>query len=193
MEIKYPPIEVQQEIATQLEQAHAENRKLKIEICGLTDENLARYGRGYEKPDAVVLRAIVSKIGLTRSEIAGYLGIKTRQVRRYLAEPPEVDMPYGAVRMLLHKLGVIDASKLGVPNSLVVPENCIKPFSDEEYRPPTGEELKHFQSAVGLSVFDAAEMLGVSDRTIKKWRSGERPVSNGAWRLLLIEYGLVIP
>lgn len=190
MEINLPPLSEQKKIAEELEKQRAENRELKIEVCGLTSENLSRYDGGYQKPDVHVLRSMVAKTGLKRSEAALYMGFKTRQLRRYLNDPPESEIPYASVRLLLHKLGVIDSPTFGLPDGVNISSATLLEYKDDNYQAPSGDEFKGLCEALRLSVYSAADFLGVSDRTIKKWRAGTPNIAYGPWRLLLIECGL---
>lgn len=77
----------------------------------------------------------------------------------------------------------------------------IKLFSDPLYRAPTSNEVIKVANYLGLSQRKLANLVGVHSNdkgssTIRKWKAPEdktehRPIPYAAWRLMLIEAGLV--
>jgi len=73
---------------------------------------------------------------------------------------------------------------------------CLHRYSDPEYQPPGYEDVVALKSVSGRTGGDLAKLAGVEPRTFRKWvappdarNSAKIPYS--AWRLLLIELGLV--
>jgi len=77
---------------------------------------------------------------------------------------------------------------------------CALPFADENYIPPTSEEVRLLISAAGWSQREAAMIVGVSysiqkgSPTIRKWKSpvgtaSHREIPYASWRLFLIHAG----
>lgn len=190
MIVKLPKLAAQKRLVKELEKKRSENRSLKIEVCLLNERNLKRFSEGFEQPEPHKLRSIINRIGMSRAGAAEFLGIEPRQLRRYLNEPPDTLIPYAAFRLLLHKIDLIDPQIISVPDGLELPEQVLKEFADG-YEPPTAEQLKAMTSSMGLSIRGTAELLGVTDRTVKKWRATDKAISYGCWRLLLVESGVV--
>lgn len=69
---------------------------------------------------------------------------------------------------------------------------CRLPFSDQQYEPPTSEEVRQALKHGGLTGAAAGQLLGVGGRTVRKWTGGERDIPYSAWRLLLIHVGLAL-
>lgn len=57
--------------------------------------------------------------------------------------------------------------------------------------PPSPSTLKAFLAVGELSVSKTANRVGVIDRTVKKWRAGDKSINYCAWRVLLIEFGII--
>lgn len=73
-----------------------------------------------------------------------------------------------------------------------LPAEVLLEYSDPNYRPPNGDEIREATRIAGLPASQAAQLLGVTTaRTIRKWIGGERDIPYSAWRLLLIYAGLV--
>lgn len=74
---------------------------------------------------------------------------------------------------------------------------CCRQFTDDNYRPPTTEEIRHVLKLLNLTGSQAAKVLGVSSskvsgsRTIRKWTGGEREMPYATWHLLLAYAGIV--
>ena len=71
-------------------------------------------------------------------------------------------------------------------------------FTDTQYQPPTPADIRSVIRRLGLKSSEVARVVGVSSETVRKWQtstesSGYKPMPYGAWRLLLIEAGLVEP
>ncbi len=66
-------------------------------------------------------------------------------------------------------------------------------FRDENYEPPTGEEVRALLRYADLTGVEAGLVAGASDRGIRYWTGGDRVISYSAWRLLLVYAGLVEP
>jgi hypothetical protein len=79
--------------------------------------------------------------------------------------------------------------------------SSIKLFSDPLYQAPTSSEVVKMAQYLGLSQRKLANLVGVHSNdkgssTIRKWKAPEdktehRPIPYAAWRLMLIEAGLV--
>lgn len=85
---------------------------------------------------------------------------------------------------------------------MVGKRDCTQPFTDEDYRPPTPEEVAHLIKLAGWSQNDAAKIVDVSwhpkrgSVTIRKWKSQKgteehREIPYSAWRLMLLQSGVV--
>lgn len=81
---------------------------------------------------------------------------------------------------------------------------CALPFTDENYTPPTPQEIDQLIKLAGWSQNDAAKLIGVSwdtkrgSSTIRKWKTEDanntsRGIPYSAWRLMLIYAGVVAP
>jgi len=71
-------------------------------------------------------------------------------------------------------------------------------YTDPQYQPPTPADIRALIRQLGLKSSEVARVVGVSSETVRKWQtssdlSGHKPMPYGAWRLLLIEAGLVEP
>lgn len=67
------------------------------------------------------------------------------------------------------------------------------PFASERYMPPTKDEFRTVTQVLGLTGSAVGKLLGVEDRTVRRWIGGDREIPYAAWRLLLIEAGLALP
>lgn len=190
MTIKLPSIEEQQRIVEELERKEQENFRLKVELCELESEHLKPFDDGFEQPEPHNIRAIIKLTGMSRGETADFLGVDSRQLRRYLSEPPETPIPYSAYRLLLHKAELIKPVYIGLDDDVDLPESTLKTYS-EGFKPPSANKLKELLAATELSISQTARLLGVIDRTVKKWRAGDKGISYSSWRLLLVECGAV--
>jgi len=70
--------------------------------------------------------------------------------------------------------------------------------TDPQYQPPTPSDIRALLRQLGLKSSEVARVVGVSSETVRRWQtstesSGHKPMPYGAWRLLLIEAGLVEP
>tara|TARA_A200000159_G_scaffold137138_1_gene137135 strand:+ start:1800 stop:2138 length:339 start_codon:yes stop_codon:yes gene_type:complete len=80
---------------------------------------------------------------------------------------------------------------------------CSLPFFDQNYRPPTPEEIHNLRKLMGLSQANLARVLGVSfnekgSNTVRKWETAEgkenhRPIVYATWRLMLAVAGIIEP
>ncbi|VUD48380.1 hypothetical protein TDB9533_01222 [Thalassocella blandensis] len=77
---------------------------------------------------------------------------------------------------------------------------CCKPWFDDEYQPPTRDELVSLFELAGWKTKKIAQMLGVhytsekGSATVRRWRNDEKhPIPYSAWRLALIYAGVVDP
>ena len=59
-------------------------------------------------------------------------------------------------------------------------------YADPGYSRPSPADIKSALSAGGLSGAKAGRLLGVNDRTVRKWTGGEQKMPYAAWRLLLM-------
>lgn len=190
MSIDIPSIEEQQRIVDKLERTEKENHQLKVELCELTPGYLKSFDDGFKQPEPHHLRSIIKITGMSRGEAADFLGVDSRQLRRYLSEPPETPIPYSAYRLLLHKSGLIKPIYIGLNDEIDLPESSFNQYNDG-FKPPSSDQLKELLSSAELSISQTANLLGVIDRTVKKWRAGDKAISYSSWRLLLIECGLI--
>jgi len=80
--------------------------------------------------------------------------------------------------------------------------NCTRLYTDDQYTPPTPEEVNQLITLCGWSQNDAAKLVGVKwdtkkgSSTIRKWKSDKskkdhREIPYSAWRLMLIYAGVV--
>lgn len=70
---------------------------------------------------------------------------------------------------------------------------ALRPFADDGYQAPSPEEISAAIEYANLSSAEAGALLGADSRTIRRWKSGDREMPYAAWRLLLIDAGLVKP
>ncbi len=61
------------------------------------------------------------------------------------------------------------------------------------YSPPTPEEIRTVLRLTGLTGAAAADLVGVTGRTVRKWVGAEREIPYSAWRLLTVYAGLTGP
>lgn len=59
-----------------------------------------------------------------------------------------------------------------------------------EWTPPTADELRIMLNALNLSQVGFSRMIGVSDRAIRRWVDGEKPIGYSAWCILAEEAGI---
>ena len=67
----------------------------------------------------------------------------------------------------------------------VRPETTLE-YASPGYSRPSPADIKSALSAGGLSGAKAGRLLGVNDRTVRKWTGGEQKMPYAAWRLLLM-------
>lgn len=71
-------------------------------------------------------------------------------------------------------------------------ETSLLPFADPDYTRPTPDEIRAALAVADLSGNAAAQLLGLSSgRKVRAWTSGESEMPFSAWRLLLIEAGMI--
>lgn len=56
--------------------------------------------------------------------------------------------------------------------------------------PPTGDEVKAALVMAGWSRDDFRVILGVTDRTVRRWVNNEKDISYSAWCVLAVQAGL---
>lgn len=56
---------------------------------------------------------------------------------------------------------------------------------------PTPDDVRELLRSQGWTGSVAANIAGVHSRTVRKWTGGEREIPYAAWRLLVMEAGLV--
>lgn len=71
--------------------------------------------------------------------------------------------------------------------------DILKHSAADGFRLPSPNEVKAALAVAGLTGEQAANLIGVDLRTIRRWTSGERHMPYPAWRLLLLETGIVRP
>lgn len=67
-------------------------------------------------------------------------------------------------------------------------ETCFT--SAEAWTAPTGDELRIMLHAVSLSQTAFARMVGVSDRTVRRWTEEGKEIAYSAWCVLAEEAGI---
>lgn len=70
---------------------------------------------------------------------------------------------------------------------------ALMPYATPEYVPPTPDDIRAALKSGELTGSQAARLLGVSGRTVRKWTGGEQRMPYSAWRLLVLAVGLVDP
>lgn len=70
------------------------------------------------------------------------------------------------------------------------PETLL-PYAAPDYAEPTKEEVREALELGKLTGAAAGRLVGVTDRTVRKWTAGDQTIPYAAWRLLLIEIGKV--
>ena len=70
-------------------------------------------------------------------------------------------------------------------------KNSIKIYTDrfKDIPKTSPDALRELLKKHGLTGSQAAEIVGVNSRTIRKWTGGERGIPPAAWRLLLLVLG----
>ncbi|MCS0585435.1 hypothetical protein NX784_28025 [Massilia pinisoli] len=77
--------------------------------------------------------------------------------------------------------------------------NTLRPFADPEYCPPDHEDLRAVIEMLGYTGERVAILVGASDgRVVRRWLAtpttkSHSQIAYAAWRLLLLEAGLVRP
>ena len=69
--------------------------------------------------------------------------------------------------------------------------DSIRPFYDPEYQAPSVDDIRLLLKFNEWTGSKAARIVGVDNRTLRRWTGGERPIPYSAWRLLLVYSGLV--
>jgi hypothetical protein len=69
-------------------------------------------------------------------------------------------------------------------------------FVDQDYSKPSPGDVRALLHLKNLTASMAADLTGVSSRTVRKWTSqtdspNHAPIPYAAWRILLIETGIV--
>lgn len=77
-------------------------------------------------------------------------------------------------------------------------ENTLLLYTDICYEPPSVTDLRSVIRKLGLSGSEVASRVGVSPDNVRKWQAtrdspNHKQIPYAAWRLLLIEAGLVAP
>lgn len=77
-------------------------------------------------------------------------------------------------------------------------KSSLLPISNPNYSSPDREDIKSIVSKFNLTGAAVAGITGVGTRQVRKWMSPEdtsnhTPIPYAAWRLLLIELGVVPP
>lgn len=72
------------------------------------------------------------------------------------------------------------------------------PFDDPDFRSPSYGDVRALTHQYKLTGSNVARLTGVTPRTVRKWMAppgvqNHAPMPYAAWRLLLIETGLVMP
>lgn len=79
----------------------------------------------------------------------------------------------------------------------VLPRGTLKRYTDPEYTPPTPADVRTLKAISGLTGRELSELAGMDDhRTWRRWsqdedQAGHRRIPYSAWRLLVLELGLV--
>lgn len=76
-------------------------------------------------------------------------------------------------------------------NKLPEVSACLYPYSSDQYEPPTSNQVRILLKQLNLTGAEAADIVGVHSRTVRKWTADEstanhRAIPYAAWRLLLI-------
>ena len=67
----------------------------------------------------------------------------------------------------------------------------LQPYQSGDFVEPSTDEIRYLLRSQKWTGADAAAIVGVDSRTIRRWTGGERGMPYAAWRLLLIEAGLI--
>ncbi|WP_085944393.1 hypothetical protein [Hahella chejuensis] len=75
-------------------------------------------------------------------------------------------------------------------------QGTLEPFASPNYHPPKESDVRLLLRIAGLTGAEAGKLVGVDARSVRRWcappdTSNHRPIPYSAWRLLLIEAGLV--
>ena len=73
---------------------------------------------------------------------------------------------------------------------MIRPETLAR-WDTGQFTTPTPDEIRALLSEQGWTGAQAGSIVGVDSRTIRRWTGGERGMPYAAWRLLLIEAGLI--
>ncbi|BBO27807.1 hypothetical protein AltI4_21950 [Alteromonas sp. I4] len=70
-------------------------------------------------------------------------------------------------------------------------KDCCLKFGEENFRLPTPDEIKEFLHLNHWTQAEVAQLVGVSNDTVKKWclkkeSKGNRSITYAAWRLLIL-------
>jgi len=66
--------------------------------------------------------------------------------------------------------------------------SCFQPATS--WTPPTPEELRIMLSVLGYSQTTFAALIDVTDRTVRRWASGEKQIAYSAWCVMCTQAGL---
>lgn len=66
--------------------------------------------------------------------------------------------------------------------------SCFQPASS--WTPPTAQEFRIMLSVLGYSQTTFAGLIDVTDRTVRRWASGDKQVAYSAWCVMCTQAGL---
>lgn len=89
--------------------------------------------------------------------------------------------------------------KYATKNEAKLRESTLKRFDEDGYEHPTGDDVRALKAVSGLTGRELCTIAGVADqRSWRRWSqdaadAGARQIPYSAWRLLLLELGIVKP
>lgn len=66
--------------------------------------------------------------------------------------------------------------------------SCFQPAWN--WTPPTADEFRLMLNVLGYSQTTFAYVIDVTDRTVRRWARGEKPIAYSAWCVLCTQAGL---
>lgn len=73
-------------------------------------------------------------------------------------------------------------------NFMTIRDETLRPY--EHWQQPTGMEVRSVLKTAGLTGSEAANIVGVNSRTIRKWTGEEQRIPYSAWAILVESAGL---
>lgn len=70
----------------------------------------------------------------------------------------------------------------------LIRSTCFQPA--RTWTPPTADEFRIMLNVLGYSQTTFAAIIDVTDRTVRRWAKGEKPIAYSAWCVMCTQAGL---